>query len=54
LLVWANSRSNAFPVGGTTVPSGRVISPVKVPQTAPYYAPVDLTATQSAMFRNSG
>jgi hypothetical protein len=26
LLVWANSRSNAFPVGGTTLPSGRVIS----------------------------
>ena len=31
LVVWANSRSNAFPVGGIAVPSGRVISPVKVP-----------------------
>src|SRR5689334_10057372 len=33
LLVWANSRSNAFPVGGITVPSGRVISTVNVPVT---------------------
>ena len=33
LLVWANSRSNAFPVGGITLPSGRVISPVNVPVT---------------------
>jgi len=31
LLVWPNSTSNAFPVGGMTLPSGRVISPVKVP-----------------------
>jgi hypothetical protein len=31
LVVWPNSTSNAFPVGGITVPSGRVISPVKVP-----------------------
>ena len=31
LVVWPNSRSNAFPVGGITVPSGRIISPVKVP-----------------------
>jgi len=29
--VWPNSTSNAFPVGGITVPSGRVICPVKVP-----------------------
>ena len=33
LLVWANSRSNAFPVGGVTVPSGRVMSPVNIPVT---------------------
>jgi len=31
LLVWPNSTSNAFPVGGITVPSGSAISPVKVP-----------------------
>jgi hypothetical protein len=31
LVVWPNSTSNAFPVGGITVPSGRVISPVKGP-----------------------
>jgi len=31
LVVWPNSTSNAFPVGGITVPSGRVISPAKVP-----------------------
>src|SRR5436190_2233019 len=33
LLVWPNSRSKAFPVGGITLPSGRVILPVKVPVT---------------------
>src|ERR1700685_2779936 len=33
LVVCPNSRSNAFPVGGITLPSGRVISPVKVPVT---------------------
>jgi hypothetical protein len=31
LVVWPNSTSNALPVGGITVPSGRVICPVKVP-----------------------
>jgi hypothetical protein len=31
LVVWPNSTSNAFPVGAITVPSGSVISPVKVP-----------------------
>src|SRR5580700_9969654 len=31
LVVWQNSTSNALPVGGITLPSGRVISPVKVP-----------------------
>src|SRR2546426_12151320 len=31
LVVWPNSTSNAFPVGGIRVPSGRVISPVNVP-----------------------
>ena len=31
LEVWPNSTSNAFPVGGITVPSGSVISPLKVP-----------------------
>src|SRR5437762_11636828 len=33
LLVWPNSRSKAFPVGGITLPAGRVILPVKVPGT---------------------
>jgi len=33
LVVWPNSTSNALPVGGITVPSGRVICPVKVPVT---------------------
>jgi hypothetical protein len=31
LVAWPNSTSNAFPVGGITVPSGSAISPVKVP-----------------------
>ena len=31
LVVWPNSRSNAFPVGGITVPSGSVNAAVKVP-----------------------
>lgn len=31
LLVWPNSTSKAFPVGGITVPSATLISPVKVP-----------------------
>jgi hypothetical protein len=33
LTVCANSTSNAFPVGGMTLPFGSVISPVKVPVT---------------------
>jgi hypothetical protein len=33
LLVWANSRSNGFPVGRITLPSGSAISHVNVPVT---------------------
>src|SRR2546427_7711280 len=31
LLVWPNSTSNVFPVGGIRVPFGSIISPVKLP-----------------------